>query len=220
MTAEEHTPVITLRDVSMQWDRRCVLDRVNLEINRGDFIIINGPNGGGKSTLLRIILKLLRPTRGTVMYSQPDGRPASRLHIGYLPQKNAIDSRFPITVREVIASGLLGSASDGMSAAQRAEAVEQTLDTISLRSHADASIGELSGGQLQRTLLGRAIVSQPHILVLDEPLSYLDTHFEQRVYDILAARPAHTTVIMVTHQSGPIDTLATRRLLVDTTLTE
>ena len=95
----------SLRDVSMSHDRRTVLANVNLDIDRGDFIAITGPNGGGKTTLLRIILKLLKPTTGSVTYLA-DGRPTRYLNIGYLPQKNMIDSRFPITVGEVIRLGV------------------------------------------------------------------------------------------------------------------
>ena len=95
--------IISLDNVSMAWDKRHVLNDVNLQIKRNDFLAVTGPNGGGKSTLLRIILKLLRPTTGRVSYYGADGRPTDRLHIGYLPQKNMIDSHFPITVCEVVA---------------------------------------------------------------------------------------------------------------------
>ena len=98
--------IISLRGVTQRWDQRTVLQGVDLDINRGDFIAITGPNGGGKTTLLRIILKLLKPTAGTVTYLH-EGNPVKKLSIGYLPQKNMIDSRFPITVSEVVASGLI-----------------------------------------------------------------------------------------------------------------
>ncbi|MDE5607446.1 MAG: metal ABC transporter ATP-binding protein [Muribaculaceae bacterium] len=205
--------VIRLSDINMGWGGRKVLSDINLSVERGDFVAITGPNGGGKSTLLTIMLKLVRPQSGDVSYFAPDGSPVSRLHIGYLPQKNKIDSHFPITVREVISSGLLGPYGSGV--ADKGAAVEKTLETVGLTSHGDMAIGTLSGGQLQRTLLGRAIISKPDILVLDEPLSYLDKHFEQRVYELLAELAPTTTIILVSHEMTAIAKMAKRHLIVD-----
>lgn len=211
------TPVIQLSGINMQWERKSVLSDVSLTVDKGDFLAVTGPNGGGKTTLLRIILRLLKPTSGTVTYLR-DGVPASRLPIGYLPQKNTIDSRFPISVREVIASGLLGTEKHP-SGSQR-DAVEETIRLVELQSHAATPIGNLSGGQLQRALLGRAIISHPEILVLDEPLSYLDKHFEDHIYRIIADLAPKTTIILVSHEMSVISTMANRHLIVDRTLHE
>ena len=178
----------------MRWERREILDAVNLTVNRGDFIAITGPNGGGKTTLLRIILKLLKPTSGKVDYLNPDGAVSERLPIGYLPQKNMIDSRFPITVEEVVASGLLSE--KGVTKENLKKRVDETLALIDLQPHARQTIGTLSGGQLQRALLGRALISNPSILVLDEPLSYIDKRFEGRLYDLLKGLPISTTICL------------------------
>lgn len=213
MTAEhKHPPVIKLRDVCMRLDDKPVLSNVNLTVNRGDFMAITGPNGGGKTTLLRIILKLLKPTTGTVNYLTDSGAPCDALHIGYLPQKNMIDSRFPVTVHEVIASGLLGK---GIPRKETETLVDTMLGVVELREHSRAPIGDLSGGQLQRALLGRALISRPTILVLDEPLSYLDKHFEEHIYRILADVAPHATVILVSHEMSVIATMASRHLIVD-----
>lgn len=212
------SPVIRLTDVSMRWERRNVLSGVNLAVGRGDFLAVTGPNGGGKTTLLRVILKLLAPTEGTVTYFGCEGRPCDTLPIGYLPQKNMIDSRFPITVREVVASGLLGKTPSA--GAGRDEMVDAMLRTVELHNHASAAIGDLSGGQLQRALLGRALISSPSILVLDEPLSYLDKHFEEHIYRILRDVAPHTTVILVSHEMSVIATMANRHIIVDHTLHE
>ncbi|MDE6154218.1 MAG: ATP-binding cassette domain-containing protein [Muribaculaceae bacterium] len=217
-TATDNNTIISLKDISMSWDDRRVLTDVCLDVCRNDFLAITGPNGGGKSTLLRIILKLLKPTRGTVTYHDMHGAQVDRLHIGYLPQKNMIDSRFPITVREVIASGLLGP--HGSKLKDQDSLIEKTLDTVELRSHSESAIGTLSGGQLQRALLGRAIISGPNVLVLDEPLSYLDKNFEQHTYSILENIAPHTTILLVSHEMTTIASMASRHLIVDNTIHE
>lgn len=209
--------LIKLSDINMHWDHKTVLSNVSLTVNRGDFLAVTGPNGGGKTTLLRIILRLLKPTSGTVTYLR-DGKPCRRLPIGYLPQKNMIDSRFPISVEEVIASGLSGAALPAHMSKQ--DAVDETLRLVELQPHAASPIGSLSGGQLQRTLLGRALISRPEILVLDEPLSYIDKHFEDHIYRIIADIAPKTTIILVSHEMSVISTMANRHLIVDHTLHE
>ena len=172
---------------------------------------ITGPNGGGKTTLLKVILNLLKPTRGSVKYA------SERLKIGYLPQKNMIDGHFPITLREVVESGLLASNYDKDTINEK---VSQMLELVQLTEHASKPIGTLSGGQLQRGLLGRALISDPEILVLDEPLSYIDKHFEHRIYQILSSLSPHTTIILVSHEMTAISAMANRHLIVDKTLHE
>ncbi len=208
---------IKLSDISFRREQRDILSGVNLTVDYGDFLAITGPNGGGKTTLLRIILKLVAPSSGLVEYLSASGEPAKRLHIGYLPQKNMIDARFPITVEEVVASGLLNF-SCGREADRRM--VDDVLEKIELTSRRHAAIGELSGGQLQRTLFGRAIISKPDILVLDEPLSYLDAHFEQRIYSMLDRLKGSTTILLVSHQMNVIAEMADRHLEVDHSLRE
>ncbi len=218
MESDWSKPLLTVRDVSVRYDRRTVLSDVNFTVNYGDFMAVTGPNGGGKTTLLRVILGLLRPTSGTLTYYGPDGSPIDRPAIGYLPQKNMVDSQFPIVVREVVASGLL--ADRCMPKAQKNEAVEEMIARIGLEAHADAPIGALSGGQLQRALLGRALVSKPSLLVLDEPLSYLDKRFEARLYEILRQVAGDATIILVSHELSQIDHIANRHILVEGTVNE
>lgn len=210
------TRVIELSNVSMQWEGRHILSDVNLTVNRGDFMAITGPNGGGKTTLLRIMLKLLTPTTGNVIYHNAAGGECNKLPIGYLPQKNMIDSRFPISVNEVVTSGLM--AIGRLSDAERDSRVEQMLQLVELTSHRNASIGTLSGGQLQRALLGRALISRPEVLVLDEPLSYLDKRFEQHIYRILQQVAPYTTIVLVSHELSVISTMANRHVIVDHTV--
>lgn len=211
------SPIIQLSGINMLRENKAILSDVSLTINRGDFIAVTGPNGGGKTTLLRIILRLLDPTSGTVTYLR-DGPPCQRLHIGYLPQKNMIDSRFPISVKEVISSGLLGNGNN--TSGKQPHDVEEVIKLVELQAHASAPIGTLSGGQLQRTLLGRALISRPEILILDEPLSYIDKHFEEHIYRIISDIAPHTTIILVSHEMSVISTMANRHIIVDHTLHE
>lgn len=206
------TPVIRLDGIGMRRDDRVILHDVDLTVNRGDFVAITGPNGGGKTTLLRIILGLLKPTSGRVIFDS--GKPA----IGYLPQKNMIDSQFPLTVRDVVLSGLLGTSN--LTNAERAERLRSTIARIEMEDLADRPIGRLSGGQLQRALLGRAIIADPALLVLDEPLSYIDKHFEAHIYRLLAEIAPHCTILLVSHEMTEIASMANRHLLVDRTVAE
>ena len=203
-------PLINLCNVSLVREQRTILSDINFAVNRGDFVVITGPNGGGKTTLMRLMLKLIKPTSGTISYH-------SLGSIGYLPQKNMIDSHFPISVREVIESGLISA---GVSKAESTLRTDEILELLSLQSHAAAPIGRISGGQLQRTLLGRAIISKPEMLFLDEPLSYLDKHFEEVTYDLLRKLSQSTTILLVSHEITKIAPMATRHIIVDRTLHE
>ena len=207
----QNNPLIVLDSITVKWNEQPTLDNISFTIFKGDFVAITGPNGGGKTTLLKVILNLLKPTRGSVKYA------SERLKIGYLPQKNMIDSHFPITLREVVESGLLASNYDKDTINEK---VSQMLELVQLTEHASKPIGTLSGGQLQRGLLGRALISDPEILVLDEPLSYIDKHFEHRIYQILSSLSPHTTIILVSHEMTAISAMANRHLIVDKTLHE
>lgn len=208
--------LISLSDISFEREGRVILSDVSIEVKSGDFIAITGPNGGGKTTLLRIMLRLLKPDRGSVSYQTIDGD--GSLRIGYLPQKNMIDSHFPITVGEVVASGLLGQKSVNRN--ERESRISEMLGLVGMEQRADQAIGTLSGGQLQRTLLARAIISRPELLVLDEPLSYIDKRFEQHFYEIIAGLKKSTTIVLVSHEMTTLAEMANRHLIVDRTLHE
>lgn len=197
-------------------DREILRGPIDFAIRRGDFVAITGPNGGGKTTLLRIMLKLLKPSTGSVEYFSIDGTPDLKPTIGYLPQKTAIDSRFPITVSQLIGQGLLPEKT--MTREQKALRISETLSSLELDGYARHGLSQLSGGQLQRALLGRALVSRPELLVLDEPLSYLDKHFEHRVYDLLDALKERTTIVLVSHEVSTIAGMATCHIIVNQSL--
>lgn len=207
--------LISLRGIDLSREGRSIIRGVSLDVNQGDFIAITGPNGGGKTTLLRVMLKLLKPDRGSVTYIQNGNHD---LRIGYLPQKNMIDSHFPISVKEVIGSGLLGI--KGISKEHKKDLIASTLDLVGMTDHAERPIGMLSGGQLQRSLMGRAIISRPEVLVLDEPLSYIDKNFESHFYQIISTLKTDTTIVLVSHEMTAIAEMANRHLIVDHTIHE
>lgn len=206
--------LVALSNVSFSYERMPILQDINLVVKQNDFIVIKGANGGGKTTLLKLLLKLLKPSNGNVEYYM-NGLPVSYLSIGYLPQKNTIDNRFPITVEEVVASGLY--ADKHLDKTQQKSRVQTVLNELQLLHLADRSIGELSGGQLQRTLLGRAIVSQPRLLVLDEPFSYIDEAFTPQICSLLQKMMTRTAIVMVTHRQASVLPLATQVYTVEGT---
>jgi zinc transport system ATP-binding protein len=212
MNLHINKPLITLTNIHRSWEHRQVLSNVSLTVHENDFIAITGPNGGGKTTLLRIMLGLLKPSKGYVKHN------IANLRIGYLPQKNMIDSNFPVVVRDVIMSGLLGI--KGLSDDEKLQMYTNTIEAMDLVEHADRPIGLLSGGQLQRALLGRAIIAKPQLLVLDEPLSYIDKHFESHIYRIIAAIAPNCTIMLVSHEMSTIASMANRHWIIDRSVTE
>jgi len=192
-------PLVILENISAGYNGNKILDNISLTLEEGDFIGVIGPNGGGKTTLLRIILELLKPMSGRVKKNIEASK------IGYLPQVNQFDGQFPITVYDVVLSGM----SEGLGirrkrrSAYRAK-VDETLSKMGMSHLKDRAIGELSGGELQRTMLGRAIISSPRLLLLDEPNTYVDNLFEQELYRLLKELNQDMTILLVSHDVGTI----------------
>lgn len=203
--------ILTLDDITVIYDRRPVLDHFSLTLERGDFLAVTGRNGAGKTTMLRVLLGLQKPTSGTVTYYDKDGHRTRHLRIGYLPQKSNIDTRFPITVGEAVQSGMYTGWFGCMPRDAR-ERFDEVVALTGIGEYLDRAVGVLSGGQLQRTLLARALVCRPELLVLDEPLSYVDKDFEYRIYDLMADLARHTTIVLVSHEMTTFDRLATQTL--------
>lgn len=205
--------LIELNDINVSFDGKIALDNVSLTVDKGDFMAITGPNGGGKTTLLRVMLRLLKPSSGRVEYYH-DGIPVKNLRVGYLPQKSKIDTRFPITVEETIKSGQLKGFFAKRTSADE-ESFGRVVELCGVGEYLDRTVGVLSGGQLQRTLLARAIVSDPELIVLDEPLSYVDKSFERQIYSIIETLAKDHTIVLVSHEMSVISGMANRHITVD-----
>lgn len=196
-------PAIEVRNVTFGYGRERILDHVSLTVRRTDFLAILGPNGGGKTTLLKVMLGLLEPWSGSVVLhvSRRDGA------VGYVPQYASFDRDYPLTVSEVVRMGRLGRR--GRLSRWRAEdrqAVEEVLTRFRLQPLARTPIGDLSGGQLQRTLIARALVSEPEILLLDEPLASIDAESREVLLDTLVELNEEIPVVVVTHDLTPLGT--------------
>ena len=196
--------ILEIENVSAGYGEEIVLKDVNLVINDNDFIGIIGPNGGGKTTLLRLIIGLIRPYRGSVRFFD-DSRERSGGSIGYLPQISHTDPRFPISVIDVVLSGLMSK--EGLFSrypARLKRRAEELLNRLGIEDLKKKNIGELSGGQLQRVYLCRAIISSPRLLMLDEPSTFVDTMFETDFYGILKQLNRDMAIIVVSHDVGTI----------------
>jgi len=194
--------LVELINVDSGYKDKTVLKNINLEVFSNDFIGIIGPNGGGKTTLLKVILGLIPVFSGSVKYFL-SGEDGSR--IGYLPQYNEVDNKFPVSVLDVTLSGLMTNKNifHRYRRKERARAL-QILDRMGLKNEINTQIGRLSGGQLQRTFLSRAIISSPDLLILDEPGTYVDNRFEQELYDMLAEMNERMAILLVSHDVGTI----------------
>ena len=196
--------ILELKSVFAGYNDEIILKNVSLEVFDDDFIGIIGPNGGGKTTLLNVILGLIKPYKGSVEFHNDDLKGRDN-KIGYLPQLNKIDKKFPITVKEVVLSGLIyGFKFLGRYSKEQKKKAEETLKRVGICDLKDLTIGELSGGQIQKVLLARAIVSAPRLLILDEPNTFVDNQFEGELYEILKELNKEMAIIIVSHDVGTI----------------
>jgi zinc transport system ATP-binding protein len=197
--------LIELRSLDTGYGENTVLRDVNLSIYDRDFIGVIGPNGGGKTTLLKVILGLIKPFKGEIIYGDGLAKKDQRSSIGYLPQFNETDKKFPITVREVVLSGLL-PANNIFYRYSKSDIsrVDDILEKMGMSNKSANHIGELSGGQLQRVFLARAIVSDPSLLILDEPATYVDSRFEMELYELLPELNKNMAILLISHDVGII----------------
>ncbi len=194
--------LIKTENLTLGYDKIPVLKNVNLEIFENDFVGVIGPNGGGKTTLLKAILGLMKPISGKIHFRSDLNK--QKKPIGYLPQVKHIDRNFPITVFDVVKSGSLMESSGKTTPAELKQRIDDLLDEMGISAIRNKAIGELSGGQMQRVFLCRALLSNPKILILDEPDTFVDNRFEGELYEKLKQLNSQMAIILVSHDLGTI----------------
>jgi len=198
--------LVEIRNLSAGYGQNIILRDVNLSIQQFDFVGVIGPNGGGKTTLLKALLGLLSPISGEINFSESMTEGNSH-RIGYLPQINNIDRKFPVTVFDVVRSGLMSRKRlTGRYNSEENDRANDLMLEMGISGIRNKAIGELSGGQIQRALLCRALVNSPKLLILDEPNTYVDNRFERELYEKLKVLNEKLAILLVSHDLGTIST--------------
>ena len=213
-------PAIEIRDLSFSYPGNRVLDRVNFTLDPGKFACVVGPNGGGKTTLLRILLGLLKPASGSVrIFGAPPTE--NRQRIGYTPQHFTFDARFPIQVRDVVRMGCLGGAPGRwlrqVNRREERRRCSEALEAVGMADFRDHWFGTLSGGQRQRVLIARALAAHPDLLLLDEPTANVDAGAEKEILDFLDALRGRLTILLITHNAAVVSRFLETILCVNRT---
>jgi len=210
--------LLSLQRVTVGYNHHPILQDVDFAVKALDFIGVIGPNGGGKTTLLKTMLGLLHPFSGKIKYAPPLHRGK---RIGYLPQSTQVDKKFPISVLDTLLSGLMPRGKSiffrRFSNDERAKAFE-LLKWVGLDDYAHQALGNLSGGQQQKVLLCRAIIAEPALLILDEPNTYVDNKFEGELYEMLREVNQSMAIVMVSHDLGTITSYVKSIACVNRTL--
>lgn len=201
-------PLIDVKNVNFSYGSQPALVDINLVIEEGDFLAIIGPNGSGKTTLIKIMVGLLKPQSGKVkLFGQPVDAFKRRNLIGYVPQHATnIDRLFPVSVGEVVEMALLANEKSFPKSGHKS-AVNKALDLVEMNEFVNYPLNRLSGGQQQRVFIARALVTDPKILILDEPTTGVDARTHENFYDLLASfnKSKKLTIILVTHEIGVIN---------------
>lgn len=194
------SPVIEVEHVNLGQHAHPVLEDVSLTVNEHEFHAIIGPNGGGKTTLLKVILGLIRPDSGTVKVMGGTAH-AMRAHLGYVPQFRTFDFQFPISVEDMVISGRLGHLDSPFRRLSNEDryAADEAMATMEITHLKDRPIHDISGGERQRAIIARALAGKPSVLLLDEPTVYVDSPTAERFYDILSRLRESMTIVLVTH---------------------
>lgn len=201
MATEE---VVRLEDVWVRFDGVAILEGIDLSVYQNDFLGMIGPNGGGKTTLLKVILGLIRPSRGkvTVLGSTPE---RGRRFMGYVPQYSLFDRDFPVSVWDVVLMGRLGQAGRFRRYSEEdKKAALNVLETVEMLDFKGSQIGRLSGGQQQRVFIARALVSEPKLLLLDEPTASVDAPMMEEFYELLNRLKKRMAIVLVTHDLSAV----------------
>ena len=201
---KEDDILLRFKEVDVSYGGDPVLKNLNFEVADRDFLGIIGPNGGGKTTLVKTVLGLVKPLRGEIAFFEKE-KAVPEITIGYLPQMSRIDPKFPVTGREMVLSGLAHRRTRlRRYGREQLRQLEQTAAQLGIEAYMDKPVGELSGGEMQRVLLGRAIISDPRLLILDEPNTYVDKKFESQFYELLGRINKTTSIILVSHDIGTL----------------
>lgn len=195
-------PLIHINHITFGYTSEPVLEDVDLKIFDNDFIGVIGPNGGGKTTLLKIILGLLKVQKGKLYFRED--LPKHKRPIGYLPQVKHLDRKFPITVLDVVRSGSMMRPYPFKDSVEEKHAALNLLYEMGISVLQKKAIGELSGGQMQRVFLCRALISDPKVLILDEPDTFVDNQFEGELYEKLKVLNEKMAILLVSHDVGTI----------------
>jgi zinc transport system ATP-binding protein len=197
-------PIIEVKNLWFYFDQHPVLADVSLSIHAKEFLVVIGPNGGGKTTLLKLFLGLYRPSRGTVSIFGKEPRKVLD-RVGYVPQQTDVNNLFPISVRDVVLTGIrkkrLFQWKESPEEITKAESVLTHMGVWDLR---ESRIGNISGGQRRRVLIARALIGDPEILMLDEPTASVDAEGQQQFYEMLHELNKKMTIILVTHDISVI----------------
>ena len=184
--------IVEIKDLSYKYDKQLVLENINLTVDKGEFLAIIGPNGGGKSTILKLIISLIKPTSGKVELKEKS--------IGYVPQNTNININFPIKVKDVVSLGLK----------YEDKKVDEALKKVNMLNFKEKRIGNLSGGQRQRVFIARALYNNPALLILDEPTASIDVKGQESIYKLLKELNKDKTIIVVSHDISVILKYATK----------
>jgi zinc transport system ATP-binding protein len=212
-------PIIEFNQVNFSYtSESMVLQNISFTVEAGEFLGVVGPNGGGKTTLLKLIMGLEEPTSGTIKIFDANPKSARRA-IGYVPQFSNFNRAFPISVMNVVLTGRLGSSKNffGYSKEDKKIAAEY-LEKLEIYHLHKRPIGALSGGQLQRVLIARALACQPKLLLLDEPTANIDIHAEQNVFELLSLLNHNITIIVISHDIGFVSRYISRVLCINKSL--
>lgn len=213
---QNNVPAISIRDLCFGYEEREALHNVSLEIPELDFAVAVGPNGGGKTTLLKLMLGLLTPKYGEIKIF---GESPEKMYgsIGYVPQSISFDPAFPLSVNEVLLLGRLHKSSLGFFSRRDRQCAEEALEEVGLAGYGTRPFAALSGGERQRVLIAQALTMRPRLMLMDEPCANLDAGSADAVYELLKELNHRMTVVMVSHNLGLVESFAKHIICVNRT---
>ncbi len=216
-------PIVTMNNIRFSYENKIILDNINFEIVKGKFMGLIGPNGGGKTTLIKLMLGLLKPDKGSIkLFNQPIDSFNERNKIGFVSQKaNSFNPGFPATVFEVVSTGLTAKIGYFKFLNKKHKAkILHAIELVDMLEYAYENIGNLSGGQQQRIFIARTLVNEPELLILDEPTVGIDQENVKRFYDLLHKlnQEQEITMLLVTHDTGIMTEYVTDIVCLNKTL--